>query len=148
MKKNSTRKLLSLLLCIVLIAAVALCMIGCGDKNEDPETYATVFSDGDVLGQGAVKFNLTVVDLDGSETKAQISTDKTTVGEALLELGLIEGEEGPYGLYISAVNGIPYEYKKDGAYWSFYINGEYALTGVDSTNIAEGTTYTLKAEKA
>ena len=148
MKKNSTQKLLSFILCIVLTAAMALCMIGCNDKNEDPETYATIFSDGEALGQGAVKFTLTVVDLDGSEATVQISTDKTTVGEALLELELIEGEEGPYGLYISAVNGIPYEYETDGAYWSFYINGEYALTGVDSTDITEGTTYTLKAEKA
>lgn len=40
------------------------------------------------------------------------------------------------------------DYDADGAYWAFYINGEYASTGVDSTNIEAGATYTLKAEAA
>jgi len=35
----------------------------------------------------------------------------------------------------------------DQTYWAFYINGEYASTGVDSTNIEEGSTYTFKVEK-
>lgn len=36
----------------------------------------------------------------------------------------------------------------DGAYWAFYINGEYASTGVDATNIEAGAAYALKAEQA
>ena len=31
--------------------------------------------------------------------------------------------------------------------WAFYINGEYAMTGVDSTEITEGAEYTFKVEK-
>ena len=38
------------------------------------------------------------------------------------------------------------DYDKDGAYWAFYINDEYALTGVDSTKIAEGEHYSFKVE--
>ena len=31
-------------------------------------------------------------------------------------------------------------------YWAFYIDGEYASTGVDQTEITAGASYALKAE--
>jgi hypothetical protein len=70
------------------------------------------------------------------------------VGEALLDEKLIAGEEGPYGLYVKTVNGITLDYDKDGYYWSFYIDGEYGLTGVDQTEITNGAAYAFKAESA
>ncbi len=162
MKRNSMKKWLSFALCTVLIAAMALCMIGCNDKgventagtqatqaqNTTQPTGQTEAPEENVRGEGATAFTLTVVDLDGTEVSYQIRTDCKTVGDALLELELIEGEQGQYGLYIQAVNGIAYDYATDGAYWGFYIDGEYALTGVDGTDIVAGSTYTLKAEKA
>jgi len=148
MKMNSVRKWLSFIVCMVLIAAMALCMSGCNGTAQDETNAPTVFADGQSLGQGAVQFTLEVIDLDGSTATATVNTDKETVGEALQELGVLEGEQGAYGLFIKAVNGIPYDYEADGAYWGFYIGGEYALTGVDTTEIVPGTTYTLKAEKA
>lgn len=147
MKMNSMKKWLSLLVCVVLTAAMALCMTGCGEQEKTP-TEPTVFVDGQSLGEGAVTFTFTVVDVDGTEATVQISTDKTVVGEALQELELIDGVVESYGLYVKTVNGITYDYKKDGVYWSFYINGEYALTGVDQTDITSGGNYTLKAEKS
>ena len=75
------------------------------------------------------------------------STDKKMVGEALQECGLLEGEDGPYGLYVKTVNGITADYDVDQTYWAFYINGEYAMTGVDVTEITEGGSYSLKVEK-
>ena len=63
------------------------------------------------------------------------------------ELGVLEGEEGPYGLYIKAVNGIPLDYDKDGAYWGFYVDDAYATAGVDETTIVETSVYRLQAEK-
>ena len=71
---------------------------------------------------------------------------KTTVGDALVELGMIEGEESEYGLYVKTVNGVTADYDKDGVYWAFYIDGEYASSGVDSTEITEGSTYSFKME--
>ena len=76
-----------------------------------------------------------------------IHTDKDTVGEALLEHKLITGEDGPYGMYITSVNGITADYDTDQAYWAFYIDGEYAMTGVDTTEITEGATYQLAYAK-
>ena len=32
--------------------------------------------------------------------------------------------------------------------WAFYIDGEYAMTGVDATNITDGAQYAFRMEKA
>ena len=60
---------------------------------------------------------------------------------------LIDGEEGAYGLYVMMVNGITADYDVDQTYWAFYINGEMAMTGVDTSNIEAGATYSFKVEK-
>ena len=59
---------------------------------------------------------------------------------------MIAGDESEYGLYVKTVNGITADYDKDGVYWAFYVNGEYAQTGVDSTSITEGDSYSFKVE--
>jgi hypothetical protein len=150
MNKNSMRKLLSFILCIVLIAAMALLATGCSDKTETPKasepaqteaTKAPASTEVTEKGEGKTAFNFEVTDLDGKTTKFLVKTDKTIVGEALLEVGLITGEEGPYGLMVSAVNGDTADYNKDKAYWAFYTNGEYALKGVDQTEIDPTATY-------
>ena len=72
-----------------------------------------------------------------------VKTDKDTVGAALIEHNLIAGEDGAYGLYVKTVNGILADYDVDQSYWAFYIDGKYAMTGVDKTAITEGVTYQL-----
>ena len=101
----------------------------------------------EVLGEGSKQFNFGVYDLDGAETWFEIHTDDDTVGAALLELGLIEGDEGPYGLYVKTVNGITADYDKDKVYWAVYVNDDYAASGVDTTEIEEGTVYSFRLAK-
>ncbi len=148
---KSNRKLSSCILCIVLTAAIALFTTGCngntgGNASSGGNTETAVQADGAVLGEGNVAFTFTVVDKEGNETQFEIHTDQETVGDALAELGLIAGEEGQYGLYVQTVNGITADYDKDGVYWAFYINGEYAQTGVDLTPITDGEHYSFKVE--
>ena len=164
MNVRNTSKWLSFILCVALIAAIALTAMGC-DQAETPETpetsgdtTVTTVENGTVVetpdpnaptikGEGATVFYFNVVDKDGKETKFEIHTDKTVVGDALLELGLIEGEEGPYGLYVKKVNDITAEYEVDGTYWAFYIGDDYGMTGVDMTDIEPGATYAFKVSK-
>ena len=94
-------------------------------------------------GEGATSFYFTVRDVDGTVTKFIIHTDKTTVGAALLELGLIAGDESDWGLYVTSVNGITADWDTEKAYWAFYINGEYAQTGVDATDIVADALYEM-----
>ena len=164
MNRTTATKWLSFVLCLALIAAIALTAMGC-DQAKTPETPelngdAAVTTTGGgassetpdpnpptVKGEGATVFYFNVVDKDGKETKFEIHTDKTVVGEALLELGLIEGDMGDYGLYVKKVNGITADYDVDASYWGFYINGEYAMSGVDTTPITAGESYELRYEK-
>ena len=145
MKFRSNKKFTSWLLCMMLIVAMAL-TAGCGEKKQDSNSAGQEVST-NVLGEGKTQFNFTVVDKDGKETAFEIHTDKTTVGDALLELELIAGEAGAYGLYVKKVNGITADYDVDQTYWAFYVNGEYAMSGVDATEIESGATYSFKVEK-
>ena len=138
------KKLVSLILALILVVSLAAC--GAPEETNPPKEFTPV-SDGAVLGEGAVTFPLTITDKEGNSINVTIHTDKETVGEALLEIGIVEGTMGDYGLYMTHVNGIPAIYEEDATYWAFYINGEYAMTGVDQTPIAQGETYTLKVEK-
>lgn len=153
MKKNCSKKLSSVILCMALVAAMALFTAGCKDSggNGTPTGAGTKDNTEDIekatqLGEGSTKFTFSVVDKEGNETLFEIHTDQETVGKALLELDLIAGEESAYGLFVKTVNGITADYDKDGVYWAFYINDEYAQTGVDSTTITEGDSYSFRVE--
>jgi len=115
------KKLLSLLLVLIMVFT----LVACSAKTS---------------------FTVVTTDLDGKETTHKIKTDAATVGEALIEEGLIKGHDTEYGLYVDEVNGIALDWDKDGKYWAFYINGEYAQTGVDTTNVEDGAVYTFKPE--
>ena len=163
MKKTDFSKSLSFIACIVLTAAIALFTTGCNDSKNDSttdtqdtastvavsqtDTQSDAQADAKVLGEGQKAFSFKVTDADGKETAYEIHTDQTTVGAALLELGLIAGDDSAYGLYVKTVNGVTVDYDTDKQYWAFYINGEYAMTGVDSTEITEGAEYSFKVEK-
>ena len=123
------RKITAFLLSLILLLSFAGC------AQEKPET----------TGQ-TVEVTFIAVDLEGNEKTFRITTTKSTVGEALMDEGLLAGEPGPYGLYVKTVNGITLDYDKDGKYWAFYVDGEYGLTGVDETAIQPGSTYCFKPE--
>ena len=150
---NFKKRITSLILCMMLMTAMAFTMIGCNTKaqndNSQPSTEAQVSDEAaaTVLGEGQTTFLFTVVDKEGNETNFEIHTDKTLVGEALLELDLIAGEESEFGLYVKTVNGITADYDVDQTYWAFYVNGEYASSGVDTTTIEADTAYSFKVEK-
>jgi len=133
------KKILAIILCVTLIL-----LAGC---SAAPQTNSTTVTDGQTVGEGSVSFPLTIVDKEGNEINITVKTNQETVGGALLELGIVEGEDGSYGLYMTHVNGIPAIYEEDGTYWAFYINGEYAVTGVELTPIVEGESYKLIVEK-
>ena len=99
MNMTRMKKSLSLFLCMVLIAAMALFAVGCGNSSDaevsSPSDVATnVPADGSVLGEGEKQFTFSVTDLDGNEVSYEIHTDAETVGEALLALELIAGDQG------------------------------------------------------
>jgi len=127
--------------------------VATGDESTFADTVAAeglwkdayFFAD-TTFGEGAKTVEVEV-SAEGKSIILTVNTDKTTVGEALVEHNLIAGEDGAYGLYVKYVNGMYADYDTDKSYWSFYINGEYAMTGVDTTEIKEGEVYKLEYVK-
>ena len=153
MKFKNNRKMTSWIICMMLIVLMAFSAIGCStneqSENNQPSTEVQNLDAAteQVLGEGQTQFMFIVVDKDGNATDFEIHTDKETVGDALLEVELITGEESEYGLFVKTVNGITADYDVDQTYWAFYVNDEYALSGVDTTAIEDGKTYSFKVEK-
>ena len=123
------KKTISMLLALAMLFTLA----ACGAKEEAPAE--------------PVSFKVIVTDLEGNESTYEYTSNAPSVGEALVAEGLIEAHEGSFGLFIDAVNGIAADWDKDQTYWAFYINGEYAVTGIGETEITAGATYNLTLTK-
>ena len=140
--KKTVKTVVFVLFALLLIASFASCN---REKSNDLWASAT-YTQNTELGNGSKTLTVEVKVLDKTVTFT-IHTDKATVGEALLEHQLIAGDEGAYGLYIKKVNGITADYDIDQSYWLFYVNGEYAMSGVELTEITEGAVYQLAYTK-
>ena len=93
--------------------------------------------------EGGKNISVAVVHKDHSEKIFRYSTDAEYLGQVLLEEGLIQGEEGPYGLMISTVDGETADWNVDKSYWALYIGEEYATTGADGIVLTDGGEYSL-----
>lgn len=91
---------------------------------------------------GSKNLDIQVVYEDGSSKDFRISTDAEFLGDALTEAGLIEGEEGPYGLYITTVGGITADNGLQ-QWWCITKGGERVNTGADATPIADGDQFEI-----
>lgn len=170
--KHFRRSILCLLLVLLLAAALTGCMQSQPADTETPRTEAqtdapkteapktepasteaapqtteAVPAEGDKqeLGEGDKLFYFDVTFSDGETASYAIRTDAETVGEALVSLELIAGDESEYGLYVKTIGDETLDYNENGMYWAFYENGEYAMTGVDATPVTEGVTYAFVA---
>ena len=92
---------------------------------------------------GGKEFTVTVIHKDGTQKEFSYASDEEYLGAVLLSEGLIEGEEGPYGLMISTVDGEIADWNVDQGYWALFIGEEYATTGVDTTAIHDGDHFKL-----
>ena len=135
--KKTIRQIFAILLALVCIAAFVSC-----NKNETDVWESATYTEDQTFGEGA---KTVIVEIKAQERSVTftVKTDKDTVGAALMEHGLIDGEEGPYGLYVKAVNGMKADYDTDKYYWALYVNGEISMTGVDTTEITEGAIYQM-----
>lgn len=140
------------ILSLILLAAMALCFAACTPDAPATDTGAETPSTQTENGSGTntdsqvtnkITITVDVIGSDGKTTTFTIKTDKTNLRGALEQENLVQGEEGPYGLYIKTVNGETADYDVDGAYWAIYEGDVPAMTGVDGINITEGGHYKL-----
>lgn len=136
------KKTWKLLICTMLCVTMLLGTAGCGKKEATDLWASAKYTEDTELGEGSMNVQVEVEVEDKSVTFT-IATDKTILSEILMEHDLIAGDPGDYGLYIKEVNGITANYNTDKAYWAIEKDGEYLMTGVDSTEVADGEHYEL-----
>ena len=135
------KKILSIYLAAAL---VILCFSACRSVENLWET--ATYTEDTVIGEGDTTFTLTVTAEEKTVTFT-VSTNEKTLGEALVKLGLVKGESGAYGLYITEVNGMELVYDTHGMYWSVTQNGSPAPTGADGINLENGGVYGFETAK-
>lgn len=83
-----------------------------------------------------------VIHGDGSDKSFELNTQEAYLGAALVEGGVVEDNQGPYGLYILTADG---ETADEAAqeWWQITKDGEKLNTGADSTPIADGEHFEL-----
>ncbi|MBQ8747419.1 MAG: DUF4430 domain-containing protein [Clostridia bacterium] len=131
---------------LVLVFVCLFSFTACGEEKPEGLWENAAYQTDTEFGEGAKTVTVQVKAGEKAITFT-IHTDAETLGEALLAHGLIAGEDSEFGLYIKQVNGITADYDVDQSYWGFYKGGEYMMTGVDSTVIADGDAYELVYSK-
>ncbi len=153
---------------IALIAAISIIFTfaACGAKPDNAQTTApaeapapsetvapaeafTLESGVSTLGNKDdynFAYYLEIISRNGNTVKYGVYTKSETLGDSLYSIGVIDGEEGPYGLMVESVFGEEHIYETSGFCWMIYVNGEQAQTGVDSIKLENGATYTFKVE--
>ena len=92
---------------------------------------------------GGKKITISVVHGDGSGMMYQVETEEEYLGPVLLNKGIAEGVEGPYGLEIHTVDGEKASWEENQSYWALFIGEEYATTGADGVALTDGGVYKL-----
>ena len=148
---------------LVLALVLALGMTACGNgESSSSETASSAVSSevsseavsseaassevasseaaGEEETAGSKTITLTVVHGDGTSNDITVSTDAENLRDALEAEGLIDGEDGPYGMFVQTVDG---ETADDGEqeWWCLTKGGEMWNYGVDDTEIADGDVY-------
>lgn len=95
--------------------------------------------------EGSKSITIEVAGQDAEKTSYELKTDAEYLRQAMEEAdGLtFSGQESDYGLMVDTVNGLTADYNADGAYWSFYVNGEYCNYGIDTQPVVDGDVFSI-----
>lgn len=140
------KRILSLSLIVIIMLMSCLLIASCVDRNGGGQGEMLYTKD-TTLGNGDTTFTLVVEHTNNRIVTFTINTNKEILSDALIEVGILEGHNSIYGLYIDAVNGVTHDFSVDQTYWAIYVGNEYAPVGIDFLEIESGATYKLVASK-
>ncbi len=136
--KNTLIKLTALFVVVIMMLAIVACNTNTVDASGVWEN-ATHLSD-KTFGSGAKTIEVEVKAGEQSVTFT-VKTDAENLEDALVEHGIIAGEQAQFGLMVDTVNGIRADYTLDGAWWQFFKDGAPLNTGASSELIEDGGKY-------
>lgn len=126
-KQNNTKKIVISLVSLLVVIAALL-----GIYRLTRGTAA----------EGAKNITVEVIHKDGSQKSFTYDTDREYLGEVLTEEGLVDGEEGAYGLFITTVDGETAD-DANQEWWCITKDGGQLNTSADQTPLADGEHYEL-----
>lgn len=130
MKGRTEKKRNWYALCAVLILMAAACVYLWKQEHQPPSGVEKTLQ-------------IEVVHADGSSREFSVTTRQDFLGPALEEEGLIVGEEGPYGIFITEVDGerIDEELQQ---WWCLTRDGGLPVTtGADGVAVQDGDVFEL-----
>lgn len=133
MKKNA-KKILALL--AVVLVAVLMFFAWSSFKAKPVE--------------GAKTISIEVINSAEESKTYEVHTDAEYLQQAMDEAEGLEytASEGAYGPMVETVNGESAVYDKDGAYWGFYVNGDYCNYGIAEQPVMDGDAFQIVWTKA
>ena len=130
-KKLSWKGIVGVVAFVVLMVAFAFCYNSFREKPVE----------------GSKSIVIEVVNKAGESTEYPLQTGAEYLQQAMdeaAEYGLTYvGEEGPYGISVSEVNGEVADYNVDQSYWGFFVNGEYCNYGISTQPVEDGDTFSI-----
>lgn len=128
-KKSNKNIIIGAVVLVALIAVLAVVYVIFGAKP----------------AAGSKAITIEVVNQAQESTVYEVQTDAEYLRQAMEETeGLtFSGTESEFGLMVDTVNGERADYTLDGAYWSFYVNGEYCNYGIDSQPVLDGDAFAI-----
>ena len=129
-KKGNRKAIIGILIFVVAAAVLAMVYFAFRSRPVEGNKEITI----EVLGK------------DKPSEVYELKTDAEYLRQAMEEAeGLtFDGEDGEYGMMVYTVNGETADFEKDGAYWSFNVNGEYCNYGIDSQPVMAGDYFTIQ----
>ena len=134
------KKLIIATLALVVVVAGLLALyflVGPGKQVDSGATEGTDASGHTITG---CYFSVVVVHSDGSEKTFSYIAEDGMLGDFLEAEGLIIGDGD--GMF-HTVDGEKTDWNANQSYWSFYVEDQYAMSGIFDTPIADSTVYRL-----
>jgi hypothetical protein len=141
------KKILAISLTILVLMLCIFAVASCKKDSDGDGDGDMLYTSDTSLGTGETTFTLIVEHSTGEKINFTISTSEAILSNALTCVGILQGHDSTYGLYIDTVNGVTHDFNTDGYYWAIYEGEEYAQTGIDGITIVNGATYKLVASK-
>ena len=116
----------------LLVVFIAIFIIAYGAFREKPV-------------EGSKTITIEVINQADESKEYEVKTDSEFLRQAMEEAEGLEfsGQESEYGMMVEIVNGESAVFDKDGAYWSFMVNGETCNNGIDTQPVEDGDEFQI-----
>ena len=141
-KVKRSISIISIAMVIVAIMVVAVPIIANFSPNKALNENNTATENVTAVEKA---ITIEVVDSAKKSVVYNVTTDAEFLRGAMDDAEGLEysGDDSQYGIMVKTVNGELADYDKNGAYWSFTVNGEYSNHGIDTQPVNDGDEFVI-----